>query len=208
MPIEIESSVISSRTRLPSVTMPVKICCANARMPMLNAINVSSSGNGSSASESSVSHAAHLPVENQERVKRNLPSIFCNAWRRSVDRRIRVSNSKFSKPIQLWKVESATGFDHIDRSLSLAFGNAKTLRNDNSSRFGKYITVNFDSTGAIVNAYVDQYLLEKIRIVSQVNVDLWFGNDGSTCLVDSVGEGGAKLSHFLLCPRRSRQRRT
>lgn len=50
----------------------------------------------------------------------------------------------------------------------LAFGNAKTLRNDNSSRFGKYITVNFDSNGGIVNAYVDQYLLEKIRIVSQV----------------------------------------
>ena len=50
----------------------------------------------------------------------------------------------------------------------LAFGNAKTIRNDNSSRFGKYITVNFDSNGGIVNAYVDQYLLEKIRIVSQV----------------------------------------
>jgi myosin heavy subunit len=50
----------------------------------------------------------------------------------------------------------------------LAFGNAKTIRNDNSSRFGKYITVNFDSNGGIVNAYVNQYLLEKIRIVSQV----------------------------------------
>ncbi|CAF3613901.1 unnamed protein product [Rotaria sp. Silwood1] len=48
-----------------------------------------------------------------------------------------------------------------------AFGNAKTLRNDNSSRFGKYITVNFDSNGGIANAYVDQYLLEKIRLVSQ-----------------------------------------
>jgi myosin heavy subunit len=50
----------------------------------------------------------------------------------------------------------------------LAFGNAKTIRNDNSSRFGKYITINFDSSGAIANAFVDQYLLEKIRIVSQV----------------------------------------
>jgi myosin heavy subunit len=51
---------------------------------------------------------------------------------------------------------------------NLAFGNAKTIRNDNSSRFGKYITVNFDANGGISNAYVDQYLLEKIRIVSQV----------------------------------------
>ena len=42
------------------------------------------------------------------------------------------------------------------------------MRNDNSSRFGKYITVNFDSNGGIVKAYVNQYLLEKIRIVSQV----------------------------------------
>ncbi|CAF3943400.1 unnamed protein product [Rotaria sp. Silwood2] len=48
-----------------------------------------------------------------------------------------------------------------------AFGNAKTIRNDNSSRFGKYITVNFDSNGSIANAFVDQYLLEKIRLVSQ-----------------------------------------
>jgi hypothetical protein len=54
---------------------------------------------------------------------------------------------------------------------NLAFGNAKTIRNDNSSRFGKYITINFDSNGGIVNAYVDQYLLEKIRIVSQVKFD-------------------------------------
>jgi myosin heavy subunit len=61
---------------------------------------------------------------------------------------------------------------------NIAFGNAKTIRNDNSSRFGKYITVNFDSNGSIANAYVDQYLLEKIRIVSQVKfifyVDLYY----------------------------------
>jgi hypothetical protein len=57
---------------------------------------------------------------------------------------------------------------------NLAFGNAKTIRNDNSSRFGKYITINFDSNGGIVNAYVDQYLLEKIRIVSQVKFDCFF----------------------------------
>ncbi|CAM9514978.1 unnamed protein product, partial [Ectocarpus fasciculatus] len=46
-----------------------------------------------------------------------------------------------------------------------AFGNARTVRNDNSSRFGKYIQIIFDSYGKLTGAQIKTFLLEKVRVV-------------------------------------------
>ncbi|NXJ80028.1 MYO9B protein, partial [Trogon melanurus] len=48
-----------------------------------------------------------------------------------------------------------------------AFGNAKTAHNNNSSRFGKFIQVNYLENGVVRGAVVEKYLLEKSRLVSQ-----------------------------------------
>jgi myosin-5 len=46
-----------------------------------------------------------------------------------------------------------------------AFGNARTLRNDNSSRFGKYIDIRFTTSGKLSGAKIETYLLEKVRLI-------------------------------------------
>ena len=55
-----------------------------------------------------------------------------------------------------------------------AFGNAKTVKNDNSSRFGKFIRINFDASGFISGASIETYLLEKSRAIRQAKDERTF----------------------------------
>ena len=55
-----------------------------------------------------------------------------------------------------------------------AYGNAKTIRNDNSSRFGKFIRIHFQITGKLSSGDIDTYLLEKSRVTFQLKAERCF----------------------------------
>jgi len=82
-----------------------------------------------------------------------------------------------SKHVMRWllnessKLDSATDSSIQTRLMQSnvileAFGNAKTVRNDNSSRFGKYIKMKYDASHTIIGAKTDHFLLEKSRLVN------------------------------------------
>ncbi len=50
-----------------------------------------------------------------------------------------------------------------------SFGNARTIRNDNSSRFGKFIEIQFTGSGKLLGASIDSYLLEKVRLTKHAD---------------------------------------
>ncbi|KAI0045915.1 hypothetical protein FA95DRAFT_74250 [Auriscalpium vulgare] len=73
-----------------------------------------------------------------------------------------------------------------------AFGNAQTQRNNNSSRFGKFIRISFAPDGSIAGANIDWYLLEKSRVVVRAEAERSFH------VFYQLLEGGGDLKDALL----------
>ena len=87
-----------------------------------------------------------------------------------------------------------------------AFGNCKTLRNDNSSRFGKYVTLKIDfNTRKVIGASILTYLLEKSRVITQAKNERSFHifyqliNCGDTELLDKLYLSQDPKNYNYLC---------
>ncbi|KAL3993677.1 Myosin head (motor domain) family protein [Acanthocheilonema viteae] len=95
--------------------------------------------------------------------------------------------------------ESMSSVGQLENQLLLAnpileaFGNSKTIKNDNSSRFGKFIRINFDQSGCISGANIEHYLLEKSRTVRQAENERSFHFFYQLLLGSSISKKGTFL---------------
>lgn len=137
--------------------------------------------------ESSVLKKFHASLSNQdERLPPHIFAIAENTYRNLVanqkDQSILVTGesgagkTENTKKIIQYLSSISTSAEHHDihdkilraNPILESFGNAKTIKNNNSSRFGKFIKIFFDRKGLISGAMIDYYLLEKSRVLHQL----------------------------------------
>ncbi|XP_056442041.1 myosin-10 isoform X1 [Gadus chalcogrammus] len=111
-----------------------------------------------------IQYLAHVASSHKGRKEHNVPP----------------ESPKPVKPQEQNPVSGPLFYGELERQLLQAnpilesFGNGKTVKNDNSSRFGKFIRINFDVTGYIVGANIETYLLEKSRAIRQAKDERTF----------------------------------
>ena len=122
----------------------------------------------------------HAPWADHGRTHVPSPTQACALQLNETDHAILISGesgagkTEATKQVLSFLADAAGSEDNVEQRILMAnpvleaYGNAKTLRNNNSSRFGKWIEVHFDRLGrAITSASIENFLLEKSRVVRQ-----------------------------------------
>eukprot|EP00039_Didymoeca_costata_P021881 m.3158 g.3158 ORF g.3158 m.3158 type:complete len:1082 (-) comp2700_c0_seq1:73-3318(-) len=109
---------------------------------------------------------AYNSYENMLRDKKNQSFVICGESGAGKSESTKVIIGQIIELCKAGKKELEGRIQQLNPLLE-AYGNAKTVMNNNSSRFGKYIELKFDTTGAVVGAELSEYLLEKSRVCQQ-----------------------------------------
>jgi len=134
------------------------------RQMMTSLVSSSAGGSRKRGKSSQVNCNQSILVSGESGAGKTMTTKFIMKYLASLSQRDKSGTKKKSQAADKKSVEQQV---LQSNPILESFGNARTIRNDNSSRFGKFIELQFTSGGVIVGACIDTYLLEKVRLVSQ-----------------------------------------